>query len=90
MTEVLLRFSDLKRAGIVRNHVTLTRWIEDRGFPPGIWLGPNTHVWPKQQIDDWLAKRPSRRQDATRQSNGGRTNGALEANQAEMAEAQGH
>ena len=31
----LLRFRDLKDRGIVSNHVTLKRWIEREGFPPG-------------------------------------------------------
>jgi len=34
---VYLRFADLKALGIVRNHTTLKRWIEKRGFPVGIW-----------------------------------------------------
>ena len=41
----LLRFRDLKDRGIVSNHVTLKRWIEREGFPPGRLLGPNTRVW---------------------------------------------
>ena len=47
---VYLRFADLKALGIVRNHTTLKRWIEKRGFPVGIWIGANTHVWPKTKL----------------------------------------
>ena len=36
-----LRFADLKRMQIVSNHVTLKRWIEREGFPPGM------HAWPQ-------------------------------------------
>ncbi len=59
MTELLLRFSDLKAMGVVRNWPTLKRWIESEKFPPGIMLGPNSRVWPKEQIAEWLAGRPN-------------------------------
>ena len=45
MADTLLRFADLKQRQIVFNHVTLKRWIEREGFPPGCMLGPNTRVW---------------------------------------------
>jgi predicted DNA-binding transcriptional regulator AlpA len=61
---VYLRFADLKALGIVRNHTTLKRWIEKRGFPVGIWTGANTHVWPRDEIEAWLAAQPKvRRKD---------------------------
>ena len=56
---VLLRFRDLKDRGIVNNHVTLIRWIEREGFPPGLMLGPNTRVWREADIEAWLASRPT-------------------------------
>jgi predicted DNA-binding transcriptional regulator AlpA len=56
---VLLRFSDLKRRGIVRNWPTLKLWIEREGFPPGIKLGPNSRAWPEDEIQAWLASRPA-------------------------------
>ena len=52
-----LRFSDLVERGIVRNRVTLGRWIKLHGFPAGILLGPNTRVWPADQVETWLASR---------------------------------
>ena len=61
MAVVFLRFSDLKDRNIVRNHPTLTRWITKQGFPPGRWLGPNTRVWTQEEIDTWLAARPTER-----------------------------
>ena len=64
MSEVLLRFADLKRRNIVRNYVTLGRWIEYEGFPPGRLLGPNTRVWRESEIDAWLDSRPTEKRSA--------------------------
>ena len=58
-----LRFCNLVEKGIVKNWVTLGRWIEKEGFPPGILLGPNTRVWPEDQVEAWIAGRPERRED---------------------------
>lgn len=52
-----LRFSDLKSLGVVGNWVTLRRWIEREGFPPGIKLGPNTRAWEQSEVEAWLAGR---------------------------------
>jgi hypothetical protein len=57
------RFSDLREIGVVRNRVTLRRWIEKEGFPAGLLLGPNTRVWPNDQVEAWIAGRPERRED---------------------------
>ena len=54
---VLLRFSDLKARGIVRNRTTLQRWKEKIGFPPGAMTGMNTRTWTEEEIADWLAER---------------------------------
>jgi hypothetical protein len=56
---VLLRFADLKARGIVGNWITLKRWIEREGFPPGVKLGPNTRAWAEDEIEQWLATRRS-------------------------------
>jgi predicted DNA-binding transcriptional regulator AlpA len=64
MADTLLRFRDLKGRRIVSNHVTLKRWIETQGFPPGMWLGPNTLVWREADIEAWLQSRP--RENKTR------------------------
>jgi predicted DNA-binding transcriptional regulator AlpA len=58
-----LRFCNLVEKGIVKNWVTLGRWIEKDRFPPGILLGPNTRVWPEDQVEAWIAGRPERRED---------------------------
>ena len=51
------RFSDLKAAGIVRNRMTLSRWIKLHGFPAGVLLGPNTRAWRADEVERWLAER---------------------------------
>jgi predicted DNA-binding transcriptional regulator AlpA len=59
MKSPLIRYRDLKARGIVSNHVTLSRWIEREGFPPGIMLGPNTRAWREFDIEEWLESRPT-------------------------------
>jgi predicted DNA-binding transcriptional regulator AlpA len=57
MNDKLLRFDDLKERGIVKNRVTLYRWIRDEGFPPGMLLGQNTRAWREADIEAWLDSR---------------------------------
>jgi predicted DNA-binding transcriptional regulator AlpA len=59
MSTVLLRFADLKARGIVKNWMTLKRWIEKEGFPPGIKLAANTRAFPEDDVMQWLATRPA-------------------------------
>jgi len=53
----LLRYNDLKNRGIVRNRVTLARWLKNEGFPQPIRLGPNSIAWDESSIDAWLRQR---------------------------------
>jgi len=53
----LIRYHQIKQRGIVRNRMTLKRWIDGQGFPPGFMLGPNTRAWPEYEVDAWLAAR---------------------------------
>ena len=62
MERQFYRFSDLVALGIIRNRVTLARWVRDRGFPPGRLIGPNTRVYDRGDVEAWLAARPSRRE----------------------------
>ena len=64
MATVLLRFSDLKKRAIVGNRVTLKRWIDEEGFPPGIMLGAHTRAWRESDVEEWLASRPATHPDA--------------------------
>ena len=57
----LLRFSDLKSRNIVRNSPTLLRWIDKHGFPPGRYIGPNSRTWTEEEVEQYLASRPSAR-----------------------------
>jgi Prophage CP4-57 regulatory protein (AlpA) len=54
-----LRFADLRDRGIVNSWPMLRRRIERDGFPPGRMLGPNTRAWSEQEIERWLASRPT-------------------------------
>ena len=53
----LLRYHDLVDRGIVNNRMTLSRWIDGQGFPPGFMLGPNSRAWPEDEVEAWLAAR---------------------------------
>ena len=53
----LLRFADLKEAGIVSNWPQLGRLIKNSNFPPGYLLGPQTRVWDAPDIEAWLQHR---------------------------------
>ena len=53
----LFRYRDLTERNIVRNRMTLRRWIAEEGFPPGILLGPNSRAWTEESVEEWLASR---------------------------------
>jgi predicted DNA-binding transcriptional regulator AlpA len=58
-----LRFEDLRARGIVSNWMSLARWIEYEGFPPGIRLGGRLRAWHETDIDAWLASRTLQKED---------------------------
>ncbi|WP_158665354.1 helix-turn-helix transcriptional regulator [Sinorhizobium fredii] len=55
----LLRFVHLKERQIVQNWPQLRRMVERYGFPPGLLLGPNTRAWREDEVEQWLASRPT-------------------------------
>ncbi len=57
-----LRYADLVERQIVNNRTTLSRWIRDNGFPPGILLGPNSRAWGDDLVEAWLAARAAERE----------------------------
>jgi hypothetical protein len=57
----LIRFAHFKQRGICENRERLTYLIENQGFPPGFWTGPNTHVWWEDVVEAWLSARPIER-----------------------------
>jgi hypothetical protein len=58
---VYVRYADLEAARIVNNWTTLLRLIDAEGFPPGVMIGPNTRAWRADEVERWLAERPSAR-----------------------------
>lgn len=56
-----LRFTDIQARNIANNRVTLNDLIQNHGFPVGMWLSPNRRAWPEEEVDRWLATRPSAR-----------------------------
>jgi predicted DNA-binding transcriptional regulator AlpA len=58
---VYVRFRDIKAAGIAKNWPTLTRLIEEEGFPRGVMLSPNIRAWKLAEVEQWLASRPVER-----------------------------
>ncbi len=53
----LVRYPSLVELGIVRNRVTLQRWIRELGFPKPIRLGPNSVAWRWDAVEKWLEAR---------------------------------
>jgi Prophage CP4-57 regulatory protein (AlpA) len=58
---IYVRYDDLEAAGIIANWTTLLRLIDEQGFPPGTMIGPNTRAWRADDVEEWLAARPSAR-----------------------------
>jgi hypothetical protein len=59
MSSKRLRYRDLVARGIVNNRVTLRNWILYCGFPPGQRTGPNTRTWGEDEVDLYVANRPT-------------------------------
>jgi prophage regulatory protein len=57
VNQKLLRYADLVEGGIVNNRTTLSRWIEQHGFPKPIRLGPNSVAWAEEEVSKWLEAR---------------------------------
>ena len=54
----LLRFRDLIEMGVVKNRMTLARYIKNQGFPRGFYLTPQTRAWREDDVLDWVENRP--------------------------------
>jgi predicted DNA-binding transcriptional regulator AlpA len=54
---VMVRFRDLKAAGIATSWPTLLRLIREQSFPPGLRLGEHIRAWRLADIEAWLASR---------------------------------
>jgi len=66
LTVMFLRYKDLKKRGIVKSWPMLRRWIKLYNFPEGRKLGPNTRVWTEEELEAWLATRPTDKKPAPR------------------------
>src|SRR2546423_13402465 len=60
----LLRYRDLKATGVVNSRMTLKRLIDSQGFPAGILITPNARAWLEDEVDEWIANRPTARKPA--------------------------
>jgi predicted DNA-binding transcriptional regulator AlpA len=58
---IFVRYADLEAAGFVASWTQLLRMIDDEGFPPGVMIGPNTRAWRVDEVEAWLASRPTAR-----------------------------
>jgi hypothetical protein len=56
-----VRYRDLVEANVVNNWTQLLRLIDGEGFPAGIMLSPNIRAWRLDQVNAWLADRPTAR-----------------------------
>jgi predicted DNA-binding transcriptional regulator AlpA len=56
-----LRYRDLVELGVVHNRVSLSEWIKNHGFPAGIMQGPNMRTWGEDEVEEWIANRPVKR-----------------------------
>jgi predicted DNA-binding transcriptional regulator AlpA len=55
----LLRFRDLKAAGIVDSTAQLSTLVKRYNFPKGFKLSPNVRVWKQSTIESWIETRPA-------------------------------
>ena len=53
----VLRFADLKAAGLVTNWPQLKRLVQNYGFPPGYLLTPACRVWDYDGVEHWKRSR---------------------------------
>jgi predicted DNA-binding transcriptional regulator AlpA len=61
---VFVRFNDLLAKNIVKGWTQLLRLIEHDNFPPGRMLSRNVRAWTQQEVEEWLASRPTERKAA--------------------------
>jgi predicted DNA-binding transcriptional regulator AlpA len=63
-----VRFHDLRAVGIVSNWPQLYNLIDYYDFPPGVLLSPNIRAWDIEEVQRWLASRPTERKIVARRS----------------------
>lgn len=65
---MLLRYTDLVERGVVRSRMTLWRLIKEFNFPAGKLITPNARAWDEEEVNAWIASRPSAPKTSTRKS----------------------
>jgi predicted DNA-binding transcriptional regulator AlpA len=58
---IFVRYDDLVAAGFVASWTQLLRMIDDEGFPAGTMLSANVRAWRLDEVEAWLAARPTAR-----------------------------
>jgi hypothetical protein len=58
---IYVRFHDLTAAGIVGSWTQLLRMVAGEDFPPGVMLSANVRAWRIDEVEHWLATRPTAR-----------------------------
>ena len=53
----ILRFRDLRDVGVIRNRVTLDRWVKAGKFPQPVRLGENSIGWRLSDVRRWMDER---------------------------------
>jgi predicted DNA-binding transcriptional regulator AlpA len=61
MVSQYLRFRDLQARGIIASWPILRRRVDHDGFPSGRKTGPNTRIWTEDEVNAWIASRPTER-----------------------------
>jgi predicted DNA-binding transcriptional regulator AlpA len=56
-----VRFRHIRAAGIADSYTALDRLVRDHGFPVGRLISPNVRAWTVEEIEGWLATRPTAR-----------------------------
>jgi predicted DNA-binding transcriptional regulator AlpA len=56
-----VRFRHIRAAGIADSYTALDRLVRDHGFPAGRLISPNVRAWTVEEIESWLATRPTAR-----------------------------
>src|SRR5262245_4594151 len=78
---LILRYQDLVENQIIRNRVTLKRWMQrkDDPFPSPIRLGENTIGWRAIEVFNWLERQQGTAPEPADESKAGALPSQLEA-----------
>jgi prophage regulatory protein len=50
----VLRYGDLREIGVIKNRMTLSRWVKAGRFPRPLRLGKNSVAWRFSDVEQWL------------------------------------